>query len=348
MFQMIIARNTTLFTKFFAATDAQSVIAAIPEGGTKRVVFIDTPATPHLVATIESLVSKGIEVIVRDHHDVPNPRNPRETEIATAANRVRELCGANALISNRQANPACSSLIQVGEFATEGTILVADNDPDGLTAAMKASGLVYDGLDTDAATLDGARSEQTAERLTPIALLLVKGLATLPPFDANRPQFSEDAKSKLFQEFVAAASGEQTALDSLNRKVEAYEASVKVAEGIAAEASEPAPGVVMVNAVGKPRHDLTTLTQRLESRPGCRVTVVRKDNGPIAAKHGGVQYSLAVVKAEQANINLQGLLTPGFVSSPESGIISNTSFLLHVSQEVWESQVLPALRSRLG
>lgn len=346
MFSIKIATHPVVFSKFFAAADREVVLAAIPEG-TKRAVFIDTPATPHLVATIESLISKGIVVVVRDHHDVPKPRNQRESEIANAANRVRELVGDNALISNRQANPACSGLIQVGEFATEGTVLVADNDPDGLTAAMKASGLTYEGMDTDAATLDGARSKQTAERLTPLALLLVKGLATLPPFDANRPQVSEDAKSKLFQEFVAAASGEQTAIDSLNRKVEAYEASVKMAEGIAAEASEPASGVVMVNAVGKPRHDLITLTERLESRPGCRVTVVRKDNGPIAAKHGGVQVSIAVVKAEQAKINLQELLPTGFVSSPDTGIISNTTFLLHVSENVWNETVLPALKAKL-
>ncbi|PIQ67369.1 hypothetical protein CO173_04070 [Candidatus Uhrbacteria bacterium CG_4_9_14_3_um_filter_41_35] len=347
MFKILIAATPVLFSKFFTVADREAVLAAIPKG-TRRVVFVDNPATAHLIATVESLVSKGIVVIVRDHHDVLNPRNPREKEIANAANRVRELVGVNALISNRQANPACSGLIQVGEFAGKGTVIVADPDPDGLTAAMKASGLVYEGLDTDAATLDGARSEQTAERLTPIALLLVKGLGSLPPFDVNRPQLSEDAKSKLFQEFVAAASGDKVALDGLNLKVEAYEAGVKVAEGIASEASEPAPGVVMVNAAGKPRHDLTTLTQRMESCTGCRVTVVRKDSGPIAAKHGGVQYSLAVVKAVQAEINLQELLTPGFTSSPESGIISNTSFLLHVSQEVWESQVLPALRARFA
>ncbi len=36
----------------------------------------------HLVGTIESLISRGIEVVVRDHHDVTSPRNPREQEIA--------------------------------------------------------------------------------------------------------------------------------------------------------------------------------------------------------------------------------------------------------------------------
>lgn len=346
MFSLNIGGVAVIFSKFFSPADRDAVMAAITEG-TKRVVFIDTPAMPNLVATLESLISQGIEVLVRDHHDCPNPRNPRETEIATTADRVRELCGSNAVISNRQANPACSSFIEVGQFSENGTVIVADPDPDGLTAAMKASGLVYDGLDTDAATLDGARSEQTAERLTPLALLLVKGMATLPPFSPERPHVSEEAKRKLFAEFVAAASGDTSALEALGRKVEAYEAGVKAAEDIASQATEPLLGVVMADTVGKPRFDLSTLTLRLESRPGCRVTVVRKDNGPIAAKHG-VQYSLAVVKAFQAEINLQGLLPEGFVSSPDAGIISNTAFLLHVSENVWNETVLPALVSRFG
>ena len=344
-FQMTIAATPVLFSKFFAAGDREAVLAAIPQGR-QRVVFIDTPATAELAPTIEALIAKGVEVHVRDHHDCPNPANPREQQIADAAMRIRELCGANAVISNRKANPACSGLIEVGQFSGEGTVIVADPDPDGLTAAMKAVGLVYDGLDADAAVLDGARSEQTTERLTPIALLLVKGMATLPPFNAERPQIAEEAKEKLFAEFAAAAGGDTAALESLDRKVEAYEAGVRVAEALAAEATQPVSGVVLVDTVGKPRFDLATMASRMEALAGCRVTVVRKDNGPIAAKCGGVQYSLAVAKAHQAEVNLQGFLTPGFISSPESGIISNTTFLLHVSEKVWEEVVLPALRAR--
>lgn len=347
MFSIALNGHSIHFTKFFGAGDKDSVLAAITDG-TKRVVFIDTPSTAHLVATIEQMISKGAEVIVRDHHDMPNPRNPREQEIADAAACVRELVGSNAVISDRATHPACSGLIEVGEFVGEGTVIVADPDPDGLTAAMKALGVVYDGIDADAAVLDGARSEQTAERLTSLALLLVKGMATLPPFNPERPAISEEAKGKLFAEFATAASGDAAALESLGRKVEAYEAGVRAAEAIAAEATQPVSGVVMADAVGKPRHDLATLAAKMEAREGCRVTVVRKDNGPIAAKHGGVQISLAVVKAHQADINLQQLLVPGFTSSPESGIISNTTFLLHVSEEVWNTQVFPALTARLA
>ncbi len=352
MIQLTVKNRPVVMTKFFNGEDKYNVLNAI-EGGfwgerTNRVVFIDTPSTQHLVATIEELVSCGVEVVVRDHHDVPSPRNPREQEIADAAARVRELVGSNAVISDRATHPACSTLIEIGEFVGVGTVIVADPDPDGLTATMKAVGVVYDGIDADAAVLDGARSEQTAEWLTPVALLLVKGMATLPPFNPERPQISEEAKGKLFAEFAAAATGDDTALESLGRKVEAYEAGVREAEALAATATQPVAGVIMVDSVGKPRHDLTALTQRLEAIAGAKVTVVRKDNGPIAPKHDGVQISMAVIKAFQAEVNLQELLLPGFVSSPESGIISNTTFLLHVSQEVWESQVLPALQSRFA
>ncbi len=86
----------------------------------------------------------------------------------------------------------------------------------------------------------------------------------------------------------------------------------------------------------------------MESRNGVKVTAQRKSQGPIAAKCGGVQYSLAVTKASQAEVNLQELLPAGFASSPEAGIISNTTFLLHVSESVWNETVLPALQSRFA
>lgn len=344
-----ISTRPVVFSKFFSAADVEAVLAAIP-AETRKVVFVDTPATPHMVAVVEELLTRGVEVIVRDHHDVPAPRNPREQEIADAANRVRALLGERALISDRQAHPACSSLVELGEFVGEGTVIVADPDPDGLTAAMKAVGLTYPELDSDAAIMDGARSEQTAERLSPVALLLVKGMATLPPFNPERPELSEKAKAELFAEFVAAVSGDAAALERLNRKVEAYEAGVTVAKELLTKVQDLGHGVVMVDTVGAPRHDLVTLTQGIESRPGCRITVVRKDNGPIAAAEAkagrpAVQISLAVVKAFQKEINLQDYLPEGFVSSPESGIISNTSFLLHLSEQKWEELVKPALLS---
>lgn len=345
--QIRINEVPVLMTKFFAPTDKDSVLAAIPVG-TKRVVFIDTPATFHLVATIEALISKGINVFVRDHHDVPNPRNPREQEIATAANRVRELVGGNAVISNRQANPACSGLIEVGEFTGEGTVIVADPDPDGLTATMKASGVTYPELDADADVLDGGRAGQTADRLSANAYLLVRAMASLPAYDPNRPQVSEDAKAKLFTDFVSMVNGDSEATARLQKGVETYEAGVCEAERLSKTVTDVLQSVAYVDLMTSPRFDLATLAQKMEARPGVKVTVQKKAQGPIAAKCGGVQYSLAVARAHQAEVNLQECLPSGFTSSPEAGIISNTTFLLHVSESVWNEMVFPALQSRFG
>lgn len=344
MFTLSISSTPALFSKFFSASDAEAVVEAIP-AGTTRVVFIDTPATPHLVDEISALKGKGITVAVRDHHDVVAPRNPREEEIRDAAAKVRTLAD-DAQITDRVANPACSTLIEAGEFASEGTVIVADPDLDGLTGAMKACGVTYEGLDADAAVFD-ERPRQSAETLTTLGWLTVRALSTLPPFNPKAPQVSEDAKGKLFGEFVQASQGDSEALTSLQTKVEAYEVAVAAAQALVGTATEPAPGVFMVDTRKAPRHDLGTLSQGLE-KLGAKITVVIKANGPIAAAHGGTQVSLAVVRKFQKEINLQDCLPEGFESSPATGVISNTSFLLHVNEEVWESTVLPALKARFA
>lgn len=132
------------------------------------------------------------------------------------------------------------------------------------------------------------------------------------------------------------------------KQAEAYEVGVKEALRLAGEVVDLMPSVAFVDVTNSPRFDLGTLATKMEARPGCRVTVQRKNAGPIAAKHGGIQFSLAVAKNYQKEVNLQDLLPAGFTSSPEAGVISNTSFLLHVSEEIWEKQVLPALAARSG
>lgn len=343
MFRIDLRGTPVLFGKFFSGKDAADMLDAIRATGAGRCVFVDTPATEYLVGVLRTLKDEGYTVMVRDHHDAPTRRNDREVAIADAADAIRALLGDTALISTRELHQACSLLIESGEFSGENTVIVADQDADGLLGAMKAAGITYDELDADAAVLDGSRAEQTAEQLSPLGLLLVQGLATLPPFDSARPQVAESAKLALFEDFAMAVEGR----GRLEARVAQYEAAIADAEFVAESATEVAPDVWHVDAVGR-KPDLTTLAARLEARPGARVTVVRKDNGPIASKHGGVQVSLAVVKAFQAEINLQELLAPGFDSSPDAGLISNTTFLLHVSEERWLNLVLPALQAKFA
>ncbi len=337
MIKLNLSATLAVFTRFFAAADRDATLAAIP-AEMRCVLFVDTPSTPDLAETVKALVERGVEVHVRDHHR-------GEGRTPEAAEAVEALLGERARIVNRADAPGCASLVELGEFAGEGTVIVADPDLDGLTAAMKAAGVSYEGLEQDAEIFD-VRPKQSAETLTPLGWTVVRALSTLPPFNPQRPEVAENAKAELFGAFVKAASGDAEARQGLESRVATYEAGVAEAEKLAQGISSPCAQVSFVDTCGAPRHDLNTLTQAMEAK-GAKVTVVRKDNGPIAAAHG-VQYSLAVVKRYQEEIDLRNLVPAGSESSPKAGIISNTPFLLHVSEKMWEEVILPALRVRLG
>jgi hypothetical protein len=347
MFVISIRLVYCLFSKFFAVSDTENVLAFIRGEQARRVVFIDTPATPFLLATIRELWARGVEVFVRDHHDYPDPKNQREEEIHASANKIRELLGERAVISDRATHPGCSMLITSSEFLSSDTIIVADNDLDGLLGCCKAVGLTWPEIDRDAAVLDGGRSEQSAENLSRMSHLLVRALATLPLYDQENPIISRDAKRELFLHFTEAMNGEEKSMDWLVNKVIGYEGMVKAAEELAKTAIEVVPGVWSVKNPESEKVDLGTLVRLMEARSDCKITVIFKCQGPIASMHG-TQASIAVVKKFQQEINLQEFLPAGFTSSPQDGIISNTSFLLHVSTMKWFEVVLPQLKARFG
>lgn len=340
MIQTTINTQTVVFSKFFSPADSNAVLEAIPADAT-RVLFVDTGSTPDLAATIKSLVEKGVEVHIRDHHK-------GEGRTPEAANEIEEILGDNAQIVSRSEAPGCAQLIQFGEFA-DADVIVADPDYDGLVSAMKAAGVSYDGMDSDAEIFD-VRPKQSADTLTDLGWTAVRALSTLPPFNEEKPEISENAKKQLFERFVAAASGDTTAREQLESAVAEYEAGVAEAKRLLAEKmSKPCTDVVLIDSVGAERSDLNTLTRGMESE-GAKVTVVRKDFGPIAGKPGGhgTQYSLAVVRKHQEEIDLRDLVPEGTETSPQAGLLSNVAFLLHCSEDVWNSTILPALESRLG
>lgn len=347
MFTFEINSTPVIFSKFFSSADRESVLEAIPED-TRRVLFVDTGATPVLFETIQALSAEMIEVIVRDHHDGEGRTPEAADQIRLMLDGTFVAVNEAAIIVERSQAPACAQLVTLGEFTGEGTVIVADPDLDGLTAAMKAVGVTYDGMDADAAIFD-VRPKQSAETLTALGWTAVRALSTLPPFNKERPEVSENAKCDLFARFVAAAQGDENARAELESAVEAYEAGVTEAKRLLIEKlSQPFPGVVLVDSVGAARSDLNTLSRGMEQK-GVIVTVVRKDFGPIAGKPGGhgVQYSLAVVRDHQSELDLRDLVPEGMESSPEAGLLSNTSFLLHCSERVWDEVILPGLRSRL-
>lgn len=347
MITLRINEVPTLFIKAFAASDVHAIIEFVREaanlytGSSNRVLFIDTPITAATVETVDKLKSEGFQVVFRDHHGIDGePSNDRETQVAAATAKLKHILGDDCLITVRRLHPACSTLVSAGEFR-DAVAIIADPDADGLTAAMKAAGICYPGLDDDASLLDGDPQLQITG--TPISQLLAKGMVALPSYDPATPRERENAHQQLFTDWLKAVSGNEAALKRLKQGEAVYDGAVKVSHALAANAVAVAPSVLLVDATDQPVYDPGTLNALLESDNRCRIMVVKKSLGPIAALHG-TQYSLSLARAYQSTMNLQALVPSNARSDPEAGVIANVSFLLHISEDVWQSEVLPRLK----
>lgn len=321
MITLDINNVPTLFIKAFTADDVQTILSFARKAATFRaeagnkILFIDTPITAATVESVEKLHSERFQVVFRDHHGIDGePANDREKKVKAATQRLNQLLGRNCHITVRRLHPACSTLVSVGEFG-DAVAIIADPDADGLTAAMKAAGISYPGLDDDAAKLDGEPQSQVTG--TPISQLLAKGMAVIPSYDSSRPKEREVAQQKLFSDWLKAVKGNKTAIAQLEERVAIYDEAVKVSHLLAQKAVPIAPGVVLVDVINKPLFDPGTLNALLELDPKCQIMVVKKSLGPIAALHG-VQYSLSVAKAYQGKVNLHNLVPAQAKSDPAS------------------------------
>ena len=351
MISLKINRVPVLFIKAFDATDVQCIIEFVRDaarfysGNNLRVLFIDTPITAATVEAVEKLKAENFQVVFRDHHGIfGDATNERERKVKVATTKLENMLGADCRITFRHIHPACSTLVSTGEFS-DAVAIIADPDADGLTAAMKAAGVYYEGLDDDAALLDGEPKLQITG--TPMSQLLAKGLSALPSYDATLVDEREAATRKLFVDWVAAVCGDAGAMKRLEERVLIYDQSVLISRTMAQAAKEIAPGVVLVDTAHKQLFDKGMLFEIIEGDPNCKIIVLKKSLGPIARLHG-LQYSLAVCKAFQEQISLFEMIPSTASAGPEVGIISNVPFLLHVSEDVWKSEVLPRLKERMS
>lgn len=346
---MQINNTQVVFGKIFDVVPA-TVVAQLQQLGKRKVVFIDTPPVAQLVEIATALREGGIEVLVRDHHR-PMGSTARDMEVLSLLDKVVAVVGSDkAVFTTRKEAASCARLVSLGEFADQDTVLFVDRDKDGFWSAMRASGVDYPELVTDADLLDGPRQKQNRSNgLSELGDLFARAMAALPQFAPNLADKSLQAWESLCSRFLLTLLGDATARASLEADAAAYEAQVAEAKRIAAEATEVVQGVWLADTMSAGRYDLTTLSADLEAKDGCKITVLKKKDGPIAAaeKKAGrdpVQYSLAVKKDRQEAINLQLLLPAGFISSPDTGVISNTTFLLHLNEGMWSSEVLPRLK----
>ena len=340
-----------LFAQAFSKSDALEILDFISHANSnsavfkETILFIDTPATPWMVNVVEQLNEEGYRVVFRDHHGVKGEAlNVRDLEKQKATKKLEKLLGDDCLITYRDLHPACSSLVSVGEFK-DALAIIADPDADGLTAAIKASGVYYPELDDDAALLDSEPAFQV--KGSQISQLLAKGVATLPTYDPERPHEREETLQRLFSNWVLAVQGDEKARLTLSKGVESYDAAVRVALKLAEGAREILPGIYLVDVTDSVVFDIGTLSSTVESFPDTRITILKKDKGPIASQHG-LQYSLIVSKNSQNDIDLREFAPPEINNDPASGVISNVSFLLHVSESIWIDYVYPKLEEKVS
>jgi len=327
-------------TRFFNENDVQNALAYVNTKPDTVVVCLDTPATTNFLKFVEELVRNGRKVIVRDHHDVNGQaRSLREEEVRDSAQMIRSLLDKKTIISNREKNPGCSSLVTEAEFSGDSFTIVCDADADGLTAGMKAIGVTYPELDVDAAILDGPPTKKTRENgLSQIGETLVKGIATLPPF--NDPNY-ENSSKELYEIWVQATQGDIKSLELLKEKVQVFEEMVNTSKELAGTATNIREGLCFVDLTSaQHKVHLGTLEQELE-KTGCKIIVLKTNDGPIAKLHG-VQYSLSRLSGDKS-LDMLSFFPESFVSSPESGYIGNVQFRVHCSEENWENYVLPKI-----
>ena len=350
MISLVINEIPTLFIQAFSREDVECILEFVRDANANSttfkstVLFIDTPASEYLVEAIKHLKTEDFKVVFRDHHGVRgNPDNVRDEKKQKAAEKLMEVLKDDCLVTYRDVHPACSTLVEVGEFKN-ALAIIADPDADGLTSAMKAAGVFYEGMDEDAALLDSEPKLQVTG--TEISQLLAKGIATLPSYDPENPNQRERTLEELFANWVKAVSGDKNAREILESGVKNYELAVDCATLLAAKAKEVAPGVVLVDVTDSPVFDVGTISRLVEENPRSKILVLKKDKGPIAARHS-VQYSLSVNAPFKEEIDLRKYVPPQTVNDPASGVISNVSFLLHVSEEIWKDYVLPRLVSSM-
>ena len=144
--------------------------------GATRVVCLDMGTHPNLEAFVDTCVTAGLKLVICDHADVIKdtakygPYTRQEETARAAVVRLYKLCGGghDIRISNHREHPACSMLVQEGEFTNlhGKTVIFADMDTDGLMSVLKGIGWVYPKFNRDAEVLSGPMEARTAENLT--------------------------------------------------------------------------------------------------------------------------------------------------------------------------------------
>lgn len=340
-----LGKSTAIFTKPFKGIE-EEILEFLKEKKPSKIVFLDTPPMQGSLKAISQIkeILPETEIIWRDHHDIKSPSTERDIEIANVASQIREQIGANAIIETRKEYPAISLLLKESEFDSNDTIIIADNDLDGFTGSLKACGIIYPELDSDAEIFDGPRSAQNGETLSEKAWLLSRAMSTLPSFNPKAPEISIRAKKELYQSFIDMINGDEKAKEQLLSKVNEYEKQVETAKKLLEKIETIGESTLLIDTTDSERYDLATIAEHMDK--STKISVIKKSEGPIASNHGGIQYSIVVSKKFQEGYDIREILPEGFTSDLKTGIIANTPFMIHISENVWNNGVKQKLEEK--
>jgi len=316
--------------------DSIDMLEFLNKSDIKRAVFLDCPPTSILLDTIKKMLELDIDVVVRDHHDILAPANDRERQIAQMANEIKSLLKDKAIISDRKTHPSCLSLVEMGEFIEKNTVIICDPDSDGVLTAMKSLGTVYQEILADSVILDGPK---TLNGLSKKGLLLAKAISQV---STNQKAYEiKNNKEDIYSYFIKYIQGSYEARLMMFRYESNYDEIALRTAKIFQNLLKVSENACLLDLTKENFYNIDVLND-LVNKTSYKISVIKKSSGPLAERYGA-QYSLSILNKGK-EINLQDLLQEGFKSSIDSGIISNSKFLLHINEKIWETQVLPKLK----
>lgn len=308
--------------------------------GKKRALFIDLAASPVMKETIDALRAEGVEVTAyRDHHYAPASSDPRDQKTAQSADTIVADLGDKARFETRENAPSCARLVELGEATREKIDLILHHgDTDGFLGYLKACGLAYEGMESDADILDSRGDES---RLTEHGRLFRDALVSVPPFDKERPDICNRAKQTLQKEFIAYIESKfsDEAAAPLREKARSAAEQAQTTEELIQLIEVLEGGIAFVDTTfaGKRKYNPKALGDAMEKIKGVKVAAQKKNSGPLATPEH-CQVSIARLSRD-TETDLRTYLPESAESGVEHGRIFNTPFLLHVREDLFDDFV---------
>jgi hypothetical protein len=325
----------------------EEFLAAGGDGAT--VIAIDLALTDPLRDLLLEARGLGAEVHYMDHHLADPLVTDADKHYALNVVRLRR-ARVKCKVDTRREKPACLCFVDkpyalLARQQGRRVLVLADQDPDGLWAAMGLCGLTYKGMLHDAKWLDGGRGKEP-EGVTELARLYVRSLASLPNYEPDNPTPFRGMWHHLAHLLTAYVGGEMDTWPLLEQYAEEYKHTVARAMDVPLRFQCNGRIVLAHLRPDKKRVDLPTLEDRMRNCRAATVLVVVKTIGTLVSAGFPRQYQVDVVGDKRRDIDLKQAIV-GLKTGHAQGLVCNEGWRMNCAPMVWEKHVLPWLKKRL-